>query len=121
MTSLPGNSAGDGRGHGTFVAGLAAGAAARHAGAAPTAGIVSIDVMDDQGMARTSDVIAAADWILANKHAYDIRVANFSLHSATRASFRWDPLDKAVEKLWFGGVVVVTSARATRRRRHRAA
>jgi serine protease AprX len=110
MTSLPGNSAGDGRGHGTFVAGLAAGAAARHAGAAPTAGIVSIDVMDDQGMARTSDVIAAAQWILRNKQQYNIRVANFSLHSATPSSFRWDPLDKAIEKLWFGGVVVVTSS-----------
>jgi serine protease AprX len=110
MTSLPGNSAGDGRGHGTFVAGLAAGAGDRHSGAAPTAGIVSIDVMDDQGMARTSDVIAAAQWILRNKQQYDIRVANFSLHSATPSSFRWDPLDKAVEKLWFGGVVVVTSS-----------
>jgi serine protease AprX len=110
MTSLPGNSAGDGRGHGTFVTGLAAGSAPRHAGAAPTAGIVSIDVMDDQGMARTSDVIAAAQWILRNKQQYNIRVANFSLHSATPSSFRWDPLDKAIEKLWFGGVVVVTSS-----------
>ncbi len=110
MTSLPGNSRGDGRGHGTFVAGLAAGSGAGHAGAAPTAGIVSLDVMDDQGMARTSDVIAAAQWILRNKRQYDIRVANFSLHSATPSSFRWDPLDKAVEKLWFGGVVVVTSS-----------
>jgi serine protease AprX len=110
MTSLPGNSAGDGRGHGTFVAGLAAGSASGRAGAAPTAGIVSIDVMDDQGMARTSDVIAAAQWILRYKQQYDIRVANFSLHSATPSSFRWDPLDKALEKLWFGGVVVVASS-----------
>lgn len=110
LTSLPGNSAGDGRGHGTIVAGLAAGSARNHAGAAPTAGIVSLDVMDDQGMARTSDVIAAAQWILHNRRQYDIRVANFSLHSATPTSFRWDPLDKAVEKLWFSGVVVVAAS-----------
>ena len=110
MTSLPGNSAGDGRGHGTLVAGLAAGSARDHAGAAPTAGIVSLDVMDDQGMARTSDVIAAAQWILKNRTQYDIRVANFSLHSASPTSFRWDPLDKAVEKLWFARVVVVAAA-----------
>ena len=83
---------------------------ARHSGAAPTAGIVSLDVMDDQGMARTSDVIAAAQWILRNHRAYNIRVANFSLHSATPSSFRWDPLDKAVEKLWFAGVVVVAAS-----------
>lgn len=110
LTSLPGNSPGDGRGHGTLVAGLAAGSAPHHAGAAPTAGIVSLDVMDDQGMARTSDVIAAAQWILHNRKQYDIRVANFSLHSATPSSFRWDPLDKAVEKLWFSGVVVVAAS-----------
>jgi len=110
LSSLPGNSPGDGRGHGTFIAGLAAGSAPKHAGAAPTAGIVSIDVMDDQGMARTSDVIAAAQWILHNRRQYDIGVANFSLHSATPTSFRWDPLDKAIEKLWFAGVVVVTSS-----------
>ena len=110
MTSLDNNSPGDGNGHGTLVAGLAAGSAPGHAGADPTAGIVSLDVMDDQGMARTSDVIAAAQWILKNRKAYNIRVANFSLHSASATSFRWDPLDKAIEKLWFNGVVVVAAA-----------
>ncbi|HZE29582.1 MAG TPA: S8 family serine peptidase [Gaiellaceae bacterium] len=110
MTSLPNNAPGDGSGHGTLVAGLAAGSAPGHAGADPTAGIVSLDVMDDQGMARTSDVIGAAQWILRNHRAYNIRVANFSLHSAMPTSFRWDPLDKAVEKLWFAGVVVVAAA-----------
>jgi serine protease AprX len=109
LTSLPGNSPGDGRGHGTFVAGIAAGKLAGHDGAAPTATIVSIDVMDDQGMARTSDVIRAADWILANKAQYGIRVANFSLHSSVANSFMYDPLDKAVERLWFNGVVVVAA------------
>ena len=110
LTSLAPNSLGDGRGHGTFVAGIAAGAAAKYAGAAPTAPIVSLDVMDDNGMALTSDVIAAADWILQNKAAYNIRVANFSLQSSTPATFAYDPLDQAVEKLWFSGVVVVASA-----------
>ena len=110
LTTLPNNAPGDGRGHGTFVAGIAAGSAPGHAGASPTAGIVSLDVMDDQGMARTSDVIAAAQWILRNRKQYDIRVANFSLHSASPSSFRWDPLDKAVEKLWLSGVVVVAAA-----------
>ena len=110
MTSLTPNSAGDGRGHGTFVAGIAAGSKYNYAGAAPTAPIVSIDVMDDQGMAMTSDVIAAADWILANKKTYNIRVANFSLQSTVSGSFMYDPLNKAVEKLWFNGIVVVAAA-----------
>ena len=110
LTKLAGNSAGDGRGHGTFVAGIAAGAGPGYAGALPGAPLVSIDVMDDKGMALTSDVIAAAEWIYKNKDSQGIRVANFSLHSAVQNSFMFDPLDKAVEKLWFSGVVVVAAA-----------
>jgi serine protease AprX len=109
FTTLP-DSPGDGRGHGTFVAGIAAGGADGYTGATPQAPIVSLDVMDDSGVARTSDVIAAAQWILANKSTYNIRVANFSLHSATASHFFQDPLDAAVEKLWFSGVVVVAAA-----------
>src|SRR5262249_12673165 len=64
LSTLPNNSPGDGRGHGTFVAGIAAGRLAGKDGAAPTAKLVSIDVLDDEGMARTIDVIPAADWSL---------------------------------------------------------
>lgn len=110
LGTLPENSPGDGRGHGTFVAGIAAGAADGYTGATPQANLVAIDVMDDHGVARTSDVIAACQWILANKAKYNIRIANFSLHSGTKGNFTRDPLDKAVEKLWFSGVVVVAAA-----------
>jgi serine protease AprX len=110
LSTLPGNSPGDGRGHGTFVAGIAAGVAAGYAGAAPAAKLVSIDVMDDNGMGKTSDIIAACQWILDHKDQYNIRVANFSLHSATPSKATVDPLDKAVEKLWFSGVTVVAAA-----------
>jgi serine protease AprX len=110
LSSLTPNAKGDGRGHGTFVAGIAAGAAPGYAGAAPAAPIVSIRVMDDSGKAMTSDVINACSWILANKAKYNIRVANFSLHSATPGHFVNNPLDQAVEKLWFGGVFVVAAA-----------
>ena len=110
LTTLANNSPGDGRGHGTFVAGIAAGSAPNFAGSAPQAKIVSLDVMDDNGMARTSDVIAAAEWIFNNRSQYDIRVANFSLHSTTPSNFTKDPLDRAVEKLWFSNVVVVVAA-----------
>ncbi len=110
ITQLVPNSPGDGRGHGTFVAGIAAGSGANYAGAAPAAKLVSLDVMDDNGMARTSDVIAAAQWIYEHKDQYNIRVANFSLHATVPSNFTKDPLDRAVEKLWFGGVTVVAAA-----------
>lgn len=110
LCSLSPNSAGDGRGHGTFVASIAAGSAGRYAGSSPSAKLVSLDVIDDTGMGLTSDVIAAADWILKNRNRYTIRVANFSLTGSGPSSFRFDPLDKAVERLWFSGVVVVAAA-----------
>ena len=110
VTSTYPNAAGDGRGHGTFVAGIAAGNAKGYAGAAPDADIVSLDVMDDRGAGLTSDVIAAAEWIYQNKAAYNIRVANFSLHSGAVNHFWLDPLNVAVEKLWHSGVVVVAAA-----------
>jgi serine protease AprX len=110
FTQLLPNSPGDGRGHGTFVAGIAAGSAPDNAGAAPAAKLVSLDVMDDQGMARTSDVIAAVEWVYSNRQAYNIRVVNLSLHSTTPSNFTKDPLDKAVEKLWFAGVTVVVAS-----------
>src|SRR5256714_8560868 len=110
LSSLPNNSPGDGRGHGTFVAGIASGGAFGYVGGAPKSNLVSLDVMDDNGMARTSDVIAAAQWIFDNKVKYNIRVANFSLHSSMPSNFTTDPLDKAVEKLWFAGVTVVVAA-----------
>jgi serine protease AprX len=110
LSSATPNSPGDGRGHGTFVAGIAAGSAAGHAGAAPGAKLVSVDVLDDDGMGWTSDVIAGAEWILAHKDEYGIRIANFSLNGSAESTFMYDPLDKAVERLWLSGVVVVTAA-----------
>jgi len=111
LASLPGNTpTGDGYGHGTFVAGIAAGAAPGYAGVAPKANLMSVDIMNDQGQATVADVVAAADWILQNKTTYNIKVANFSLHAVNRASIQFDPIDQAVEKLWLNGVVVVAAA-----------
>ena len=66
--------------------------------------------MDETGMAFTSDVIAACEWILENKAHYNIRVANLSLHAASILSIRYHPLNRAVQKLWFSGVTVVAAA-----------
>jgi serine protease AprX len=111
LSTIDGNTSLDDQdGHGTFVAGIAAGAGAGLAGADPVAPIVSIKVMDSQGEAKTSDVIAACQWILDHKDQYNIRVANFSLHSSYSTNFYRDPLDQAVEKLWFNGVTVVAAS-----------
>jgi serine protease AprX len=103
------STAADGRGHGTFVAGIAAGAG-RYGGAAPDANLVSLKVFNDLGQGSTSDVLRAVDWILQNKDRYNIRVANFSLQTGIATSFRFDPLDRAVEQLWHSGVMIVVAA-----------
>jgi serine protease AprX len=110
FASLPPNSPGDPYGHGTFVASIAAGGAAGLAGVAPSAKLISLDVLNDQGQGTSADVVAACDWILQHKDAYNIRVVNLSLHTANRASVFFDPLDQAVEKLWLNGVTVVTAS-----------
>jgi serine protease AprX len=110
FSSLAPSETGDSEGHGTMVAGIAAGASAKYPGVSPTSPIVDLRTADRHGQSVTSDVIAAADWILANKVRYNIRVANFSMAGATKTSFRFDPLNKAVERLWFAGVVVVAAA-----------
>ncbi len=110
LTSRADNQAGDGNGHGTAVASVAAGEAGGYTGAAPEAKLVAVDVLDDNAVANVSDVIAAADWIYNNHERLNIRVANFSLHGTTLSSLVSDPLDKAVERLWLSGIVVVAAA-----------
>jgi serine protease AprX len=110
LVGAGGNARGDGYGHGTFVASIAAGQADGYSGASPGANIVSLDVLDDTGSGYESDVVNAADWIYKNKDKYGIKVANFSLNAGANSSFLYDPLDQAVEKLWLSGVVVVAAA-----------
>jgi serine protease AprX len=110
VSSRAGNQPGDGNGHGTAVASVAAGEADGYVGAAPNARLVAVEALDDDGVAYLSDVIAAADWIYLNRERLNIRVANFSLHGTTVASLASDPLDRAVERLWLSGVVVVAAA-----------
>jgi serine protease AprX len=101
---------GDDSGHGTLVAGLAAGASPAYPGVSPGSRIVSLDVVDRDGMAMTSDVIAAADWVFRHRDEYGIRVANFSLHSGFANYGLRDPLSIAARRLWLTGTVVVAAA-----------
>jgi serine protease AprX len=106
----PSDSSSDYSGHGTLVAGIAAGASAGYRGVAPKANIVSLRVTNGDGKAVTSDVIAAADWIYENRRSYNIRVANFSLNSPFATYGLIDPLNEAVRRLWLTGTVVVAAA-----------
>jgi len=101
-------------GHGTHVAGIIAGNGAMSAGAykgvAPGARVVSVKVTDDEGNATYSSIIAGIAWVLAHQRTYNIKVANISLGAAAQTGYADDPLDAAVEMLWFRGITVVASA-----------
>src|SRR5699024_9649868 len=61
----------DDNGHGTHVAGIAAGngymSKGKYAGMAPKANIIGVKVMDKKGSGSTSDIIAGMQWVLQNK------------------------------------------------------
>ncbi|MGE5530454.1 MAG: S8 family peptidase [Patescibacteria group bacterium] len=104
----------DDHGHGTHVAGIAAGngyaSGGKYRGTAPEAGIVAIKVADAEGEAPMSRVIAGLQWVLDNRERYGIRVVNLSLGADPSESYREDPLCQAVEQLWKAGIVVVAAA-----------
>jgi serine protease AprX len=103
-------------GHGTHVAGIAAGSGWSssfledpYVGAAPEVDIVALKVLDAQGAGKTSDVIAALEWIAQNHRAYNIRIVNLSLGHPVYEPASSDPLVRAAEALVARGIVVVAS------------
>ena len=85
-------------GHGTHVAGIVAGTDADYAGIAPGAHIVSLRVLGEDGSGQTSDVIAAIDWAIEHRAAFNLRVINLSLGHPVLESYRDDPLCQAVQR-----------------------
>jgi len=104
----------DDNGHGTHVTGIIAGngfdSLGARAGIAPDAHIVSLKVLDQNGCGVISDVIAALDWAVANKAAYNLRVVNLSVGAAVTESYKTDPLTLAAKRAVDAGIVVVTAA-----------
>jgi serine protease AprX len=106
--------ASDEYGHGTHVAGLigASGAvsAGAYAGVASGINFLSLRVLDKNGAGKTSDVIAALQFAVANKDQFNIRVVNLSLGHPIYESAATDPLVQAVEAAVRAGIAVVVAA-----------
>jgi serine protease AprX len=104
----------DNFGHGSHIAGIVGGngtaSNGKYIGVAPTANIINVKVSNDDGSTTASKVVAGLQWVLDNRARYNIRVVNLSLNSTSSESYHTDPLDAAVEILWFNGIVVVVSA-----------
>ena len=104
----------DDYGHGTHVAGIIASngyeSGGKRKGMAPSARLVGLKVLDEDGQGYVSDVIAAIDYAISIKNTYNIRVINLSVASGVYESFWLDPLTLAAKRAVDAGIVFVASA-----------
>lgn len=130
----------DDDGHGTHVAGIAAGSGyllggpdifellkmispeqvcnIACMGTAPNANLVALKALDNEGNGTTSDILAAMQWVADNHLKYNIRVLNLSLGiDATSFDMDGDGMDDLADPLVLGanalvnkGITVVTAA-----------
>ena len=103
----------DAFGHGTHVAGLIAGSGALSGGryvGVTNVRLIGLKVLDARGRGRTSHVINAIDFAVANRRRLGIDVINLSLGHPILEPAATDPLVRAVERAVAAGIVVVTSA-----------
>ena len=106
---LTGAGAGDGYGHGTFMAGLIAAtgksSGGAHRGVAPGAKIIDVKVADAAGRTDLTTVLRGLQWV--SDHRRDVQVVNLSLSSQSPMPYQIDPLTQALQSLWHQGVTVV--------------
>jgi serine protease AprX len=104
----------DGYGHGTHVAGIIAGngydSGGARRGIAPGAHLVVLKALDDDGDGYISDAIAAIDYAIEQRAAFNIRVINLSVAAGVFESYSTDPLTLAARRAVEAGIVVVTAA-----------
>src|SRR5258705_6981512 len=104
----------DDYGHGTHIAGLIGSSGKltnyEFQGIAPDVHFVGLKVLDSTGAGRTSDVIKAIEFVIANKAKLNVQIINLSLGHPIFAPPEDDPLVRAVEKATRAGIYVVVSA-----------
>lgn len=101
-------------GHGTHVSSIIASSAVavtgRYQGVAPGINLVSVKVLDAEGVGRYFDVIRGIQWVVEHRDRFGIRVMNLSLSGPVRSHYWDDPLNQAVMFAWGSGIVVVAAA-----------
>ena len=108
----------DSYGHGTVMAGAAAGSGAdsatstggAHTGAAPKATVVAVKVAGRNGAVDVSTILQGMHWVAAYQSQFNIRVMNLSWGTSSTQDPKVDPLNHAVQRLWQQGIVVVVAA-----------
>ncbi|MNM23432.1 Serine protease AprX [compost metagenome] len=104
----------DDNGHGTHIAGDAAGngwsSRGKYRGPAPRAGIVAVKVLDEDGFGYDSTIIKGIEWCIARRKRLKLRILSLSLGGPALTPCHDDPLCQAVERAVRAGLVVVIAA-----------
>lgn len=105
----------DDNGHGSHVAGIAAGngliSYGQYQGIAPKANIIGIKVLNEQGNGSVADILKALRWIRQYHKQFGIQIVNISIGANDEQSFQEDcSLVQKVNELWDMGIVVVAAA-----------
>jgi serine protease AprX len=113
--NVSGGDAGDGLGHGTFMAGLIAGngisSGGAYHGVAPAARILDVQVAAADGSTSLSRVLAGLQ-VVADTARTDgsLRVVSLALSTGNPLPPSSDPFARALDRLWATGLTVVVSA-----------
>jgi serine protease AprX len=109
--NVSGDVAGDGYGHGTFMAGLVAGDDADFGGVAPNASIVDVQVAAADGSTDLARVLAGLQAV-ADLRDTDpsVDVLMLALSAQSPLPPHIDPLTVALNRLWDAGLTVVVAS-----------
>jgi serine protease AprX len=104
----------DPHGHGSHVTGIVAnsgtGSDNQWNGIAPDVDLVSVRVLNEEGVGSYESTIQGIQWVVANKDVYNIKVMNLSLVALPQSPYWADPLNQAVMEAWAAGITVVAAA-----------
>jgi serine protease AprX len=104
----------DDYGHGTHVAGIIAGggqdSGGGRRGIAPGVQLIALKALNAAGDGNVSHVIAAIDYAVRRRAAFNIRVINLSVAAGVYESYNTDPLTQAARRAVDAGIVVITAA-----------
>jgi serine protease AprX len=104
----------DDNGHGTHVAGCAAGSGEKadghFKGPAPEANLVGVKVLSGQGSGSMAGIIKGIQWVIDNKDRYNIKVMNLSLGGPANLKEKDDLVSLAIKRAADAGIVPLIAA-----------
>lgn len=105
----------DDSGHGSHVAGIAAGnghaSGGTYTGAAPEAHLIGVKVLNRKGNGSIDDIMNGLEWILHNQKPLQIRIVNISIGANDQKEYtEQSDFVQKVNELWDHGIVVTAAA-----------